>query len=106
MRKFRIEHSRTVTYTPTAGLALVGHCINRYTSLAKTARSIPRRQGIPNIDLFRTYAGLLCIGKRDFEAAEAMRFDPFLSTVSVSRNRPLPCGFASASMRTPRRASR
>ena len=77
MHKFRIEQSRTETYTPTAGLALVGHCINRHTSLAKTARSIPKRHGIPNIDLFRTYLGLLCVGKSDFEAAEAMRFDPF-----------------------------
>ena len=77
MRKFRIEQSRTETYTPTAGLALVGHCINRHTSLAKTARSIPKRHGIPNIDLFRTYAGLLCMGKSDFEAAESLRLDPF-----------------------------
>jgi hypothetical protein len=77
MRKFGIEQSRTETYTPTAGLALVGHCVNRHTSLAKTARSIPKRHGIPNIDLFRTYLGLLCVGKSDFEAAEAMRFDPF-----------------------------
>ena len=77
MRKFRIEQSRTETYTPTAGLALVGHCINRHTSLAKTARTIPKRHGIPNIDLFRTYAGLLCMGKSDFEAAESLRLDPF-----------------------------
>ncbi len=77
MRKFRIEQSRTEIYTPTAGLALVGHCINRHTSLTKSARSIPKRHGIPNIDLFRTYTGLLCLGKSDFEAAEAMRLDPF-----------------------------
>jgi Transposase DDE domain group 1 len=77
MPKFRIEQSRTETYTPAAGLALVGHCINQHTSLAKSARSIPKRHGIPNIDLFRTYAGLLCLGKSDFEAAESMRADPF-----------------------------
>lgn len=77
MGKFRIEQSRTETYTPVAGLALVGECINRHTSLAKSARSIPKRHGIPNIDLFRTYMGLLCIGKSDFEAAENMRFDAF-----------------------------
>jgi len=77
MRKIRIEQSRTETYTPAAGLALVGHCINRHTSLTKAARSVPKRHGIANIDLFRTYAGLLCLGKSDFEAAEAMRFDPF-----------------------------
>jgi len=62
MRKFRIDQSRTET--PTAGLALIGHCINRYTPLAKTARSIPKRHGIPNIDLFSTYAALMCVGKR------------------------------------------
>lgn len=77
MGKFRIEQSRTEIYTPVAGLALVGECINLHTSLPKSARSIPKRHGIPNIDLFRTYTGLLCIGKSDFEAAEGMRFDPF-----------------------------
>ena len=106
MRKFGIEQSRTETYTPTAGLALVGHCINRHTSLAKTARSIPKRHGIPNIDLFRTYLGLLCVGKSDFEAAEAMRFDPFFKHGSASSSSALRHDCASALTRTPRRSSR
>ena len=77
MARFRIEQSQTETYTPAAGLALVGHCLNQLTSLPKTARAVPKRHGIPNIDLIRTYVGLLCLGKSDFEAAEAVREDPF-----------------------------
>jgi hypothetical protein len=33
------------------------------TSLAKTSRAIVKRHGIANIDLIRTYLGLICLGK-------------------------------------------
>ncbi len=104
MRKFRIEQSRTETYTPTAGLALVGHCINRHTSLAKTARSIPKRHGIPNIDLFRTYAGLLCKEKSDFEAAgEPVLWDLFFKhALGIKQSPSVRRGCASALPRMPR----
>ena len=35
------------------------------------------RHGIPHIDLVRTYLGLLCQGKNDFEAVEEVRKDLF-----------------------------
>jgi hypothetical protein len=45
--------------------------------MVKQARTVPRRHGIPNIDLIRTFTGLLCLGKSDFEAVENARQDPF-----------------------------
>jgi hypothetical protein len=77
MRKFKLEQSSTEITTPHGGLALVGHCINKQTSLRKTARTVSRRHGIPTIELIRTYLGLICLGKSDFEAVEMARHDPF-----------------------------
>jgi len=77
MKRFHIEQSETEFYTAHAGLALVGQAVNRYTDLVKAARSIPKRHGIPNIDLMRTFTGLLCLGKSDFEAVENIREDRF-----------------------------
>tara|TARA_R110000868_G_C10881300_1_gene762973 strand:+ start:156 stop:1460 length:1305 start_codon:yes stop_codon:yes gene_type:complete len=77
MRTFKIEQSKTEILTPHGGLALVGHCLNQQTTLHKTSRSIVKRHGIANIDLIRTYLGLICLGKSDFEAVEQTRHDPF-----------------------------
>lgn len=77
MRTFKIEQSKTEIITPHGGLALIGHCLNKQTSLAKTSRTIVKRHGIANIDLIRTYLGLICLGKSDFEAVEQTRNDPF-----------------------------
>jgi hypothetical protein len=80
MRTFTLQQSRTEVYTPHGGLALVGHCLNRHTSLTKTARTVVKRHGIPNIELIRTYLGLITVGKSDFEAAEPVRTDPFFKS--------------------------
>src|SRR5690606_15820639 len=80
MRTFTLQQSRTEVYTPNGGLALVGHCLNRHTSLTKTARTVVKRHGIPNIELIRTYLGLITLGKSDFEAAEPVRTDPFFKS--------------------------
>jgi hypothetical protein len=77
MRTFTLQQSKTEVYTPHGGLALVGHCLNRHTSLTKTARTVAKRHGIPNIELIRTYLGLITLGKSDFEAVEPVRTDPF-----------------------------
>jgi hypothetical protein len=77
MRTFKLEQSKAEIITPHGGLALVGQCLNKLTSLPKTSRSIVKRHGIPNIDLIRTYLGLICLGKSDFEAVEQVRHDPF-----------------------------
>lgn len=77
MRTFTLQQSKTEVYTPHAGLALIGHCLNHHTSLIKTARTVVKRHGIPNIDLIRTYLGVICLGKSDFEAVESTRKDHF-----------------------------
>lgn len=77
MKRFILEQSATEFFTSHAGLALVGLALNRFTDLRKQARTIPKRHGIPNIELIRTFTGLLCLGKSDFEAVEQARGDRF-----------------------------
>ena len=74
---FTIEQSESEIYTPTAGLAFVGHALDRKTTLRKTLRTVVKRHGIPNVDLVRVYAGILATGKSDFEAVENVRDDDF-----------------------------
>jgi hypothetical protein len=38
---------------------------------------IPLRHGIPHSDIIKSYLGLLCLGKSDFEAVENVRSDRF-----------------------------
>ena len=59
---------------------MVGPIINRHSNLKKRLKSISLRHGIPHIDLVRTYLGLLCQGKNDFEAVEGVRDDLFFPT--------------------------
>ena len=73
--KLKIEQSTTEFYTPVAGLYFVGHAINKQTKLAKSLRKIKKRHGIANIDLIRTYSGLLAQGKSDFDAVDNYRHD-------------------------------
>lgn len=77
MRNFILEQSSSEIYTSTAGLALGGLCLNKHTPLVKSLRSISKRHGIANIDLVRTYFGLMLSGKSDFEAVDLVRNDPF-----------------------------
>ncbi len=71
------EQSDTEIYASHAGLVVAGPIINRHSGLKKRLKSIPLRHGIAHIDLVRTYLGLLCQGKNDFEAVEGIRKDPF-----------------------------
>ncbi|OOY93750.1 transposase [Solemya velum gill symbiont] len=73
--KLKIEQSDTEFYTPVAGLYFVGHAINKQTTLGKSLRKIKKRHGITNIDLIRTYCGLLAQGKSDFDATDNHRHD-------------------------------
>jgi hypothetical protein len=77
MRNFNIEQSTTEIYTPSAGLALGGLCLNKHTDLGKSLRTIPKRHGIANMDLVRTYMGQMLTGKSDFEVVDLSRNDPF-----------------------------
>ncbi len=86
--KLKIEQSDTEFYTPTAGLHFVGHAINQKTTLNKTLRSITKRHGIPNIELIRTYIGLLATGKSDFDAIENVRWDDWFKSCMGIRQMP------------------
>ena len=71
--RLRIEQSDTEFYTSHSGLALVGLAINRHTSLVKTAQSVVKRHGIPNIELIRAYVGQIAVGKSDFSGSSKCR---------------------------------
>lgn len=72
-----LEQSHSEIYASAGGLAVIGPIINRHSGLKKRLKSVPLRHGVAHIDLVRTYWGLLCQGKNDFEAAEAIRDDVF-----------------------------
>ncbi len=77
MKRFILEQSDDEIYTGCSGLALVGLCINRYSNLSGTAgRTVENMNNlISDADLLRSYLGLLCIGKSDYEAVTSMRKD-------------------------------
>ena len=80
MQRFIIEQS-DADLTSHSGLALVGIALNEYTDLEKSVkREISQRHGIAHADVLKSYIGLLCLGKSDFEAVSGMREDDFFRT--------------------------
>lgn len=79
MKRFIIEKSEDEFYSSHSGLALVGLCLNRFTSLAKRLGQLPRlkKGAISHADVLRSYIGQLCLGKSDFEAISGFRTDHF-----------------------------
>ena len=78
MKRFILEQSDTEFYTSNSGLALIGLCLSRFTTIIKFLRDkIPLRHGISHSDIIKTYLGLLCLGKSDFESVESVRTDRF-----------------------------
>jgi len=79
MKRFILEQSTDEMYTDCSDLALVGLCINRYSNLSGTvARTTENSHNlIPDTDLLRSYLGLLCTGKSDYEAVTSLREDVF-----------------------------
>jgi Transposase DDE domain group 1 len=63
--------------TSHAGLALVGQYLKRMGLSKQVDRRFPMRSGISNSDIFKSYLGLLCLGKNDFDAIESFRTDAF-----------------------------
>lgn len=64
--------------TPVAGLALVGHHLNRLAPVFKRLDgALPVKNGVANSDVLRSYLGLLVQGKSDFDAIENFRGDAF-----------------------------
>jgi hypothetical protein len=67
--------------TPVAGLALVGHHLDRLAPVLKRLdQAMPVRNGVANSDIVRAYLGLLVQGKSDFDAVENYRGDTFFKT--------------------------
>ena len=79
MRRFEIVRSTSDTLTSHSGLALVGRALAQ-TRLDQDLGSIPLRHGIAHADCVKSYVGLLCTGKSDFDAIENRREDRFFKT--------------------------
>ena len=62
-----------------AGLALIGKYLKRINLNALVDRAFPVRSGVANSDIFKSYLGLLCLGKNDFDAIEGQRKDAFFT---------------------------
>lgn len=77
MKRFVLEQSQSEWYTSHSGLALVGLCLNRFGEVERHLKGLPLRHGISHADLIRSYVGLLCLGKSDFEAVEDFRQDRY-----------------------------
>jgi hypothetical protein len=79
--KFKLIESNQLIITPT-GLAIVGLLINNNTELSErvstfTIPKILQSPDISNSDVFKSYLGLLSMGKSDFEAIEEYRENEF-----------------------------
>jgi Transposase DDE domain group 1 len=79
MRRFEIVRSTTDTLTSHSGLALVGRALAQ-TRLDTDLGAVPLRHGIAHADCVKSYVGLLCTGKSDFDAIENRREDQFFKT--------------------------
>jgi len=79
MKRFILEQSNDEFYTSHSGLALVGLCINKFSEMSRTVgRKIKEHANvISDADLLRSYLGLLCLGKSDYEAVTPVREDTY-----------------------------
>lgn len=78
MKRLILEQSSDEFYTSHSGLALAGACINRYSDLGRSVgRVVKGSDHIAEIDILRSYLGLLCLGKSDYQAIAAMREDDY-----------------------------
>lgn len=78
MKRLILEQSSEEFYTSHSGLALAGACINRYSDLGShVGRVVKGSDHIAEIDILRSYLGLLCLGKSDYQAIVAMREDDY-----------------------------
>jgi Transposase DDE domain group 1 len=78
MKRLILEQSSDEFYTSHSGLALAGACINRYSDLSRSVGRVTKGSDhIAEIDILRSYLGLLCLGKSDYQAIAAMREDDY-----------------------------
>ena len=79
MRRLNIMRAESGTLTSHSGLALVGRALV-LTDLNRNLATIPLRHGIAHADCVKSYIGLLCTSKSDFDAIQARRKDDFFKT--------------------------
>jgi hypothetical protein len=60
-----------------AGLAFIGKYLKRININGLIDPAFPVRSGIANSDILKSYLGLLCLGKNDFDASENFRGNAF-----------------------------
>ena len=78
MKRLILEQSSEEFYTSHSGLALAGACINRYSDLGRYVGRVAKGSDhIAEIDILRSYIGLLCLGKSDYQAIATMREDDY-----------------------------
>jgi hypothetical protein len=78
MKRIILEQSSEEFYTSHSGLVLAGACINRYSNLGRhVGRVVKGSDHIAEIDILRSYLGLLFLGKSDYQAIAAMREDDY-----------------------------
>lgn len=76
--RFKIEQSPDGLVTSHSGMALVGLLVDRYTHLSKDLKDcLPYCRGVSHADVAKTYVGLMCQGKNDFEAVNGVQGDVF-----------------------------
>ncbi|OKY73931.1 MAG: transposase [Desulfobulbaceae bacterium DB1] len=89
MKRFILEQSDDEFYTSHSGLALVGLCINRYSGLPlQISKKMKGNDVISHTDIVRSFLGLLCLGKSDYEAISAMRDDTYFQQSLGIKNVP------------------
>lgn len=70
------EQSTKEFYTSHGGLTFLGQAI-ALAGLERRLAALGPYRGISHLDILKTYLGLLCQGKSDFEAAEGVRSDSY-----------------------------
>jgi hypothetical protein len=88
MPKIIIEQSDTEFYTAHSGLTLVGLLINEHTELCRRVNLLPGHPSVCHADALKSYLGLLCTGKGDFEAVAGVRQDDWFKVALNLRKVP------------------
>ncbi len=77
MARFEVRQTGKLNLTSYSGLALIGQCCQAAQVEAVIDPRIPVSQGMRTSDVVKSVAGLLSLGKSDFEAIEPFRDDRF-----------------------------
>lgn len=80
MKRFVLEKTNADIISH-GGLSLIGQAIKNSTRLTiDVDTGVPLRHGISHSDVLKTYLGLLCLGKSDFESVNTIESENFFMT--------------------------